>query len=126
MSSHSIPDAIKAYQRALVSSEAGENDIALRIGRLYSSLGNSDAAAAYHKRALLEGIRADHSKAELGAIRLWLARHEMREPEAGPSGVTTGGDLLAAQEYLKQVTGVAEFKEVANALLLKLVFMLDG
>ncbi|ORY50685.1 hypothetical protein BCR35DRAFT_327247 [Leucosporidium creatinivorum] len=118
-----VPDAIKAYQRALVSSEPGENDTSLRIGRLYALLGNSRAAAQYHRRALYEGLKTDASKAELSKIWLWLARWEMgREKEAGGQG--EGGDLRLAEEYLGEVMSVQEDKEEAKALMKELNVLL--
>ena len=66
----SIPDAIKAYQRALISAEVGDTDTAMRIGRLYSLLGDSTKAAQYHRRALQEGIKGGQSKAELSKTYL--------------------------------------------------------
>lgn len=109
-----VPDAIKAYQRALVSSEAGENDLSLRIGKLYASTGQSDIAAAYHRRALSEGVKAGLGKVELSSIRIWLAKHEMREE---------GGDLEVAQDYLREI-GSVEHKDEARSLLAKVDGML--
>lgn len=127
---HSIPDAIKSYQRALVSSEPGENDTALRIGRLYALQGNTQKAADYHRRALAEGIKTGQSKNELGGIYLWLAKWEVdREKEkvgqeSKRSGMEDdidndddedddmGGDLVVAQMYAKEMLTVQEYKEV--------------
>ena len=83
----------------------------MRIGRLYALLGNSLAAAQYHRRALYEGLKTDASKAELSKIWLWLARWEMgREKQGGGQG--EGGDLQLAEEYLSEVMTVQEDKEV--------------
>lgn len=128
----SVPDAIKAYQRALVSSEPGENDTSLRIGRLYALVGNSLAAAQYHRRALYEGLKTEVPKNELSKIWIWLARWEMgREREVGKGsgsgrargtkegegqGEGEGGDLRLAEEYLGEAMGVNEDKEVSRAL----------
>lgn len=129
---HSIPDAIKSYQRALVSSEPGENDTALRIGRLYALQGNTQKAADYHRRALAEGVKTGQSKNELGGIYLWLAKWEVdREKEkvgqeSKKSGMDDeeeedeeiGGDLVVAQMYAKEMLTVQEFKEVSKVPLL--------
>ena len=112
----SVPDAIKAYQRALVSSEPGDNDIALRIGRLYTSIGQGFPAAQYHRRALSEGLRTSMPRTELSKIWLWLARYEMSVGEQD--------GLLLAQDYLREVLTVQEDKEVAKGLLLTLETMI--
>lgn len=74
-------------------------------------MGNSTAAAAYHRRALAEGLKTGASKAELSNIYLWLARWELqREKEKGEEG-----DFEKAEEYLKEVMQVQEDKEVCSA-----------
>ncbi|KAM0791842.1 hypothetical protein ACM66B_004099 [Microbotryomycetes sp. NB124-2] len=108
-----VPDAIKAYQRALVSSDIGESDTALRIGRLYSLLGESDKAAQYHKRALYEGLKTESSKQELSKIYVWLARHEIDKDKRGEPDA----DLRLAEEYLNEAKQVQEDKEEAEGLL---------
>lgn len=114
----SVPDAIEAYQRALVSSEPGENDTALRIGRLYALQGDSFAARQYHQRALYEGLKTGATKFELSRVYLWLAKWEM---DRGGEG-----DLTVAEQYLQQAVTVNEVKEEAKALLKHLgVLMLN-
>lgn len=72
-------------------------------------MGNSTAAAAYHRRALAEGLKTGASKAELSKVYLWLARWELqREKEKGAEG-----DFEKAEEYLKEVMQVQEDKEVS-------------
>ena len=112
----SVSDAIKAYQRALVSSEPGDNDIALRIGRLYTSIGQGFSAAQYHRRALSEGLKTGLPRTELSKIWLWLARYEMSVGEQD--------GLLLAQDYLREVLTVQEDKEIAKGLLLTLETMI--
>ncbi|BGP50870.1 Anaphase-promoting complex subunit 8 [Rhodotorula kratochvilovae] len=118
-----IPDAIRSHQRALLSSEPGDgSDLALRIGKLYASLGQGAPAAAYHRRALAEGVRGGAGPAELGRVYLWLARWEMRRADAEGRA----GELGRAEEYLRAVEGAQEFRDEANALLKELeVLMLS-
>lgn len=108
-----IPDTIRCYQRALMCSEIGDSDHAIRIGRLYSSIGDASRAAQYHKRALYEGIKTDAPKRELSKIRLWIARHEIAK-ERKKEGE---GELDAAEEHLRAAMEDAESKEDAQALL---------
>ncbi|KAK4046940.1 Anaphase-promoting complex subunit 8 [Microbotryomycetes sp. JL201] len=108
-----IPDAIKAYQRALVSSDVGESDTALRIGRLYSLIGESEKAAQYHKRALYEGLKTDATRQELSKIWIWLARHECEKEKRGEPDA----NLRLAEEYLNEAKTVHEDKEEAEGLL---------
>ncbi|KPV73847.1 uncharacterized protein RHOBADRAFT_54441 [Rhodotorula graminis WP1] len=124
-----IPDAIRAHQRALLSSEPGDgSDLALRIGKLYSATGQGAHAAAYHRRALAEGVRGGMGANELGRVYLWLAKWEMRRapgPAAagrggGGGGIgeeDKGGDLGKAEEYLRVVEGTQEYRDEAKALL---------
>lgn len=106
--SNRVPDAIKAYQRALVSTEPGESDTALRIGALFALMGDQAKAAAYHRRALEEGLGASAPKSELSKIRIWLAKHELQRERAEENS----GDLTTAEEYLKEAMQVQEDKEV--------------
>jgi len=125
-SSCSIPDAIRAHQRALLSSEPGDgSDLALRIGKLYSATGQGAHAAAYHRRALVEGQSGGMGANELGRVYLWLAKWEMRRPPAGRGGAgegagadkDKGGDLGKAEEYLRIMEGTQEYRDEAKALL---------
>lgn len=130
--SHSIPDAIKAYQRALISAEVGDTDTATRIGRLFSLIGDSVKAAQYHRRALSEGRKAGQTPAELSKTYLcvplgsvgfvrgeadvhdgnrWLARYEI-DKEKNRDETGEEGDLLAAEEYLDAIASVQEDKDV--------------
>lgn len=133
LSGVSIPDAIQCHQRALLATEPGEgSDIALRIGKLYAALGQGEPAAAYHRRALNEGIRAGLGAAELGRVYLWLAKWEMRRGNAqevvaaaaaGGSASGAGGrspDLDKAEEYLRALEGTQEYREEAKGLLKEL------
>jgi anaphase-promoting complex subunit 8 len=129
ISAHRVPDAIQCHQRALLATEAGEgSDIALRIGKLYASRGQGDHAAAYHRRALNEGLRSGAGTAELGRIYLWLAKWEMRRGNnnaAAPSSVGKGGppvrgDLGKAEEYLRALEGTQEHRDEAKTLLKEL------
>lgn len=139
LSGVSIPDAIQCHQRALLATEPGEgSDIALRIGKLYAALGQGEPAAAYHRRALNEGIRAGLGAAELGRVYLWLAKWEMRRGNAAEvaaaaaaasaaagsgSGSGAGGrgpDLDKAEEYLRALEGTQEYREEAKGLLKEL------
>ncbi|GAA5971241.1 hypothetical protein JCM8115_005814 [Rhodotorula mucilaginosa] len=124
-----VPDAIQCHQRALLATEAGEgSDIALRIGKLYASRGQGDHAAAYHRRALNEGLRSGAGTAELGRIYLWLAKWEMRRGNnnaAAPSSVGKGGppvrgDLGKAEEYLRALEGTQEHRDEVKTLLKEL------
>ncbi|GAA5878407.1 hypothetical protein JCM3774_002827 [Rhodotorula dairenensis] len=133
-----VPDAIQCHQRALLATEAGEgSDIALRIGKLYASVGQGEHAAAYHLRALNEGLRAGAGTAELGRIYIWLAKWEMRrgnapQPptpdsaesngKAPPPVVTMGmrGDLGKAEEYLRTLEATQEHRDEAKALMKEL------
>ncbi|GAA6050389.1 hypothetical protein JCM3770_004013 [Rhodotorula araucariae] len=124
-----IPDAIRSHQRALLSSEPGDgSDLALRIGKLYAAQGQGPQAAAYHRRALAEGLRGGAGAAELGRVYLWLARWEMRRSDAangGRAGVGAGaGELDRAEEYLRAVEGTQEFRDEAKALLKELEVLL--
>ncbi|GAA5991040.1 hypothetical protein JCM11641_006599 [Rhodosporidiobolus odoratus] len=125
-----VPDAIRAHQRALLASEPGDgSDLCLRIGKLLSSVGQTSHAAAYHRRALLEGQRSGMSVAELGHVYAWLIRWEVqRERRRGFQGVRggeaeeqeeeqeEGGDLGRAEEYVKILEGCQEFRDEAKAL----------
>lgn len=121
-----VPDAIQCHQRALLATEAGEgSDIALRIGKLYASLGQGDHAAAYHRRALNEGLRSGAGTAELGRIYLWLAKWEMRrgnnnQTAVGKGGLPVRGDLGKAEEYLRALEGTQEHRDEAKTLLKEL------
>ncbi|KAK4048976.1 Anaphase-promoting complex subunit 8 [Microbotryomycetes sp. JL221] len=110
-----VPDAIKAYQRALVSSDVGEGDTALRIGRLYSLLGDSFKAAQYHRRALYEGLKTEAPKNQLSKLYVWLARHEIDKEKRGEDA-----DLRLAEDYLDEAKTVQEDKEEAETLLKEL------
>ncbi|KAL8280147.1 hypothetical protein RQP46_007477 [Phenoliferia psychrophenolica] len=111
-----IPDAIKAYQRALIATEVGDTDTATRIGRLFSLLGDSVKAAQYHRRALAEGIKGGQSKAELSKTYLWLAKYEI-DKEKNREDDGEEGDLRQAEDYLKEAASVQEDKDEANAML---------
>ncbi|KWU43913.1 TPR-like protein [Rhodotorula sp. JG-1b] len=120
-----VPDAIQCHQRALLATEAGEgSDIALRIGKLYASLGQGDHAAAYHRRALNEGLRSGAGTAELGRIYLWLAKWEMRRGNNAAAvkkgGPPVRGDLGKAEEYLRALEGTQEHRDEAKTLLKEL------
>lgn len=124
LSLRSIPDAIRSHQRALLSSEPGDgSDLALRIGKLYSASGQGAHAAAYHRRALAEGLRGGMGPAELGRVYLWLAKWEMRRGDKGSAGGggagggAGGGDLDKAEEYLRVMEGTQEYRDEAKALL---------
>lgn len=108
-----MPDAIRSYQRALLSSEAGENDIAVRLSNLYASQGQHVAAKQYHKRALAEAIKAEQAPAQLSKMWIWLARWEMDRFREG----LQEADLRGAQQYLEQALDVPEDKEEAQLLL---------
>ncbi|GAA5821685.1 hypothetical protein JCM11251_000969 [Rhodosporidiobolus azoricus] len=123
-----IPDAIRSHQRALLASEPGDGtDLCLRIGKLLASLGQTDHAAAYHRRALLEGQRAGWGVGELGGVWAWLVRYEIgREKGRGRGGreggrggggsEADGGDLERAEEYLRAMEASQEFRDEAKAL----------
>ncbi|GAA5853861.1 hypothetical protein JCM8547_007477 [Rhodosporidiobolus lusitaniae] len=125
-----IPDALRAHQRALLASEPGDGtDLCLRIGKLLASLGQTAHAAAYHRRALLEGQRAGWTTADLGRVYGWLVRWEVkRERERvrngkggkgegqGEEGGGGGGDLERAEEYLRVMEGCQEFRDEAKEL----------
>lgn len=96
-----------------MSSEPGESDTAVRIGRLYALIGDSVASAQYHRRALYEGIKTEAPKTKLAHLYLWLARWEMQREREGKEG-----DLRLAEEYLEEVMGVQEEREVRRSLLL--------
>lgn len=118
-----VPDAIQCHQRALLATETGDgSDIALRIGKLYAALGQGEHAAAYHRRALNEGLRAGLGTVDLGRIYLWLAKWEMRRGNAlqVAGGAATRGDLDKAEEYLRALEATQEFREEAKALLKEL------
>lgn len=118
-----VPDAIRCHQRALLATETGDgSDIALRIGKLYAALGQGEHAAAYHRRALNEGLRAGLGTVDLGRIYLWLAKWEMRRGNAlqVAGGAATRGDLDKAEEYLRALEATQEFREEAKALLKEL------
>ncbi|GAA5985287.1 hypothetical protein JCM10908_002605 [Rhodotorula pacifica] len=131
-----VPDAIQCHQRALLATEAGEgSDIALRIGKLYASLGQGEHAAAYHRRALNEGLRAGAGTVELGRIYLWLAKWEMRRGNAPSAAATAAkdgtpappppsqpqrGDLAKAEEYLRALEATQEHRDEAKTLLKEL------
>ncbi|KAI5478692.1 hypothetical protein MNV49_004719 [Pseudohyphozyma bogoriensis] len=108
-----IPDAIKAFQRGLVCSEIGENDTALRIGRLYALIGDSTRAAAYHRRALREGISSELPKSQLSKIYLWLARWQIQRAKSGDEEA----DFGEAEKCCQEAMGVQEDKEEAVGLM---------
>ncbi|GAA5910236.1 hypothetical protein JCM6882_001782 [Rhodosporidiobolus microsporus] len=128
-----VPDAIRSHQRALLASEPGDGtDLCLRIGKLLASLGQTDHAAAYHRRALLEGQRGGWGVGELGRVYGWLVRYELgrergrsararsargRAAEGEGEGEgKEGGDLEKAEEYLRVMEGSQEFRDEAKAL----------
>ncbi len=75
---------------------------------------------------------------ELGDWWIWLAKYEMKEFEEAAeimgqdqdhdldqrNARGSGGDLSAAQDYLREAVTIQEHKEVAKALLAKLEVML--
>ncbi|GJN93627.1 hypothetical protein Rhopal_006684-T1 [Rhodotorula paludigena] len=116
-----IPDAIRSHQRALLSTEPGDgSDLCLRIGKLYASLGQGAHAAAYHRRALAEGLQSGAGAAEMGRVYLWLVKWEMRlsrgEGAAQREDKGEGGDLEKADEHLRVLEGTQEFRDEAKAL----------
>ncbi|GAA5934710.1 hypothetical protein JCM1841_001784 [Sporobolomyces salmonicolor] len=124
-----VPDAIQCHQRALVASDPADTEICLRIGRLYALQGEPDRAAAYHRRALAEGLAQGATTQELSRVYVWLAKWEMqrekqRAKKKGAQG--EGGDLEKAEEYLRILEGVQEDRDEAKALLKELeVLMLS-
>ncbi|BGP26936.1 cell division control protein 23 [Rhodotorula toruloides] len=124
-----IPDAIRAHQRALLASEPGDgSDISLRIGKLYAALGQGEPAAAYHRRALSDGLQAGLTTIELGRVYIWLAKWEMRrsglQAGTGTGARGTIGDLGKAEEYLHTLEATQEFRDEAMALLKDLEVLL--
>ncbi|PRQ75797.1 hypothetical protein AAT19DRAFT_12819 [Rhodotorula toruloides] len=124
-----IPDAIRAHQRALLASEPGDgSDISLRIGKLYAALGQGEPAAAYHRRALSDGLQAGLTTIELGRVYVWLAKWEMRrsglQGGGGEGARAAAGDLGKAEEYLKTLEATQEFRDEAKALLKDLEVLL--
>ncbi|BGP34605.1 Anaphase-promoting complex subunit 8 [Rhodotorula toruloides] len=122
-----IPDAIRAHQRALLASEPGDgSEISLRIGKLYAALGQGEPAAAYHRRALSNGLQAGLTTIEMGRVYVWLAKWEMRRSglQAGEGARAAVGDLGKAEEYLKTLEATQEFRDEAKALLKDLEVLL--
>lgn len=120
-----VPDAITAFQRALVTSEEGDYETAVRVGRLLNRLGDSLGAMQYHRRALDVALEVEAPKNELSKLWIWLARWEMRrerEHRASTAAKAAGddsaswpeeGDLEIAREWLGKAAEVLEDKEVS-------------
>jgi anaphase-promoting complex subunit 8 len=123
---YSIPDALRSHQRALLASEPGDGtDLCLRIGKLLASLGQTSHAAAYHRRALLEGQRAGWTASELGKVYGWLVRWEIQREREGRKGGKDGGkgggtgeqgDFGKAEEWLREMEGSQEWRDEAKGL----------